>query len=713
MRRFLLAVWLLATPAGAEVARVTGGEHADFTRLVVQAPGLGDWRFGRTDGGYELQAATAITGFDLSRAFDRIPRSRVSGLWRDPANGRLHLALACDCHAIAFEYRPGMVVIDVKPGLAPAGSGFETTLDPQRSPRAPATPRIAVYDWLDLWRDESRLPDRTAAETLDPATAGVLREALLRELSRGVAEGIVRPADAAPEAPAGEGEAVAGLRITLGDLPGMIAATPGSPAAPTTAEGAACLPDTALALGDWLAPGPPAASLGLIRQGLLAEFDAPIADNILHSARVQIALGFGAEARQTLDLLPGTPAGTGLLRSLSYLVDLESPPENAFAGMESCDTAAALWAGLGLALRAAPADGPVDDASISRAFAALPPHLRPHLGPLLVDFALARGQTEAARRLRDAILRAPVETPAETALVEARYQLGTGKAEAAETAAGAAMEAGGTTVPDAAILRAEAAFRGNRRVPETLPADLAAYMAEARGTPREAALRRALVLALAMSGNAEAAFSAARESPADLPDLWDILAPGADPSVLLLHAVAGSPPPGLGEEAARAVARGLLDLGFPDHALRWLGPMTEAADPEMRLLVAEARLALRDARGAVLGLSGLELREADLIRARAYLQLGDAAAAAEAFARAGDEAGRQAALRAAGLWAEMALTPADPWQAAITLARDPPPAGPRTPGAPMLAYGTAQADQAAGAVAAAAVLLDSLSSLPP
>ncbi|MGA0539498.1 hypothetical protein [Neotabrizicola sp. VNH66] len=712
MHRLLIALCLLASPAWAEVARVTGGEHADFTRLVIQSPGLGNWRFGRVTEGYELQAAAAVTGYDLSRAFDRIPRSRVSGLWRVPASGRLHLALACDCHAIAFEFRPGMVVVDVRPGPAPAGSGFEMPLDPQTSPRAPAAPRMAEYDWLAARLEETGAPDQ-GPPTLDPATAGALRDALLRELSEGVAEGIVRPAERPPEAPAAEDRPVAGLRITLGDLPGMIAATPGTPPAPVTAEGATCLPDTALNLGSWLAPGPPAASLGLVRHDLLAEFDAPVTANILRSAKAQIALGFGAEARQTLALMEAAIPEVAVLRTFSYLVDLDPPPENAFARMESCDSAAALWAGLALALSGAPAPERINDKAITRAFAALPPHLRTHLGPVLVDFALSRGKTEAARRLRDAILRAPVDAPAETALTEARYQLGTGEAEEAARTARKAMEAGGTTAAEAAVTLAEAAFRGNRKVPATLPADLAAYLGEARGTAREAPLRRALVLALAMTGDAEGAFTAAKDSPADLPDLWQILAATADPGVLMRHAIPEDFPGVTAADTALIVARRLLDLGFPDQALRWIAPLTDAPDPAPQLLTAEARLALRDARGTVLALSGATDPAADLLRARAYLQLGDAAAAAAAFGRAGDEAGRQDALRIAGLWDGLDLPPGDPWQAAVKLARDGTPAAPRAPDAPMLAHATAQADQAAQAVSAVTILLDSLPPLSP
>lgn len=113
---FLVLAPLAGAPALAEVAVVRGGEHPDFTRIVVEATQTGDWRLGRTDDGYALQLDDAVTGFDLTQAFSRIPRDKVSALWRDPKSGQLRFSLSCPCYAAAFEFRPGIVVIDIKPG---------------------------------------------------------------------------------------------------------------------------------------------------------------------------------------------------------------------------------------------------------------------------------------------------------------------------------------------------------------------------------------------------------------------------------------------------------------------------------------------------------------------------------------------------------------------------------------------------------------------
>ncbi len=58
----LAALFLPAALAQAEVALVRGGEHPDFTRIVIEADGPSDWRFGRTIDGYELDLAGVSPG---------------------------------------------------------------------------------------------------------------------------------------------------------------------------------------------------------------------------------------------------------------------------------------------------------------------------------------------------------------------------------------------------------------------------------------------------------------------------------------------------------------------------------------------------------------------------------------------------------------------------------------------------------------------------
>ncbi|VDC20314.1 hypothetical protein [Pseudogemmobacter humi] len=712
MRALALIIWvLLAGGAAAETARVRGGEHRGFTRIVIEAGALSDWRFGRTPDGYEFQADEAVTGFDLSQAFDKIPRSRVSALWRDPDSGRLRLKMPCTCHAIAFEVRPGAVAIDVTPGPAPEGSSFELALDEPPAPTKAVTPQPA-YDWLAIRREKPEVPALPVIVAPE-ATTDPLLDALVRQISRGVAEGIIgidglHPMpDPALSSLAEKG----GVRISNGEMPGMSVATPAVPSPNLTAGGKPCLADPALDLAAWLTDAPITGQIADSRKALLAEFDRPDQDQVLNAVRLHLAAGLGAEARQLLDLLEEEQP---ILRSLSYLADLDPPAQNAFAGMESCDTAAALWAVVAQ-VAAGPADPAIahlfNNAAVSRSFSALPSGLRRHLGPPLVGFYLSLGDETTARRLRDAILRAPGEAGQEVTLMDAGLQLATGDPARAAALAQEVLEDPGGRAAEAAVLTAETAFAGARVVSPALADQLAALAGEFRGTGQEAAILRAEILAAAMSGDFARAFSLLSASPQTAPDLWLLAAGDAPDDLFLTEALnAAVELPQVRPDTAFAIAERLHRAGFAAEALAWLGPVSAGDDPERRLLAAEAALILRDARGVLWLLAGMTDPAARDLMARAALQLGDAAGAAEILAGVGDEAAVQRAEIRAGRWSDLAVAEVPAWSeaAALTL-----PSAASAPDEGPLAEGTRLVSEAGAARAAIGSLLAAVESPAP
>lgn len=711
MRFFALIVWLLlAGTAAAETARVRGGEHRDFTRIVIEAAALSHWRFGRTADGYEFQPGEAVTGFDLTQAFDKIPRTRVSGLWRDPESGRLRLKMPCVCHAIAFEVRPGAVAIDVRHGPPPEGSSFELALDAPSAPTDGVMPRPA-YDWLAIRREKPEALVLPVIATTE-ARADPLLDALLRQISRGVAEGIIgidglHPMpDPALSSLAEKG----GMRISNGEMPGMSVATPSAPGPNLTAGGKPCLPDPALDLAAWLSDAPIAGQIAGSRQALLAEFDRPDRDQVLNAVRIHLAAGLGAEARQILDLLAEDQP---VLRSLSHLTDLESPAQNAFAGMESCDTAAALWAVIAQAA-AGPADASkthlFNNAAVSRGFSALPSGLRRHLGPALVGFYLSFGDETTARRLRDAILRAPGEAGPEVTLMDAGLQLATGDPARAGALAQEVLQDPGARAAEAAVLTAETAFAGARAVPPALADQLAALAGEFRGTGQEAAILRAEILAAAMSGDFARAFSRLSASPQTAPDLWLLAAEAPDDLFLTEALNTATDLPQVGRDTAFAIAARLQRAGFAAEALVWLGPVSAGDDPERRLLAAEAALNLRDARSVLWLLAGMTDPAARDLMARAALQLGDAAGAAAILAGAGDESAVQRAEIRAGRWGDLAAAGVPAWSEAAALAL--PSAAPAPEEGP-LAEGARLVNEAGAARAAIGALLAAVESPAP
>ncbi|WP_143040519.1 hypothetical protein [Rhodobacter sp. 24-YEA-8] len=406
----------------------------------------------------------------------------------------------------------------------------------------------------------------------------------------------------------------------------------------------------------WLPDQAPLAALSNLRTNLLTEFDRPVVENVLEAARVNIALGFGAEARQILTLLPVEEAAQqAALYDLSYLVDLEPGPRRAFSGMESCDSYAALWAILALATEGSERSATAPNtAAVTRSFSALSQDLRRHLAPALVSYFMAGGDETTARRLRDAVLRMPGPTGQQVRLMDAGIELATGNADAAADIAEEVLSDPGVSAAEAAILRAESAFRGDRLLPPDLAAQLAALTAELRGTDSYSRIRRAEVLTLAMTGNFRAAFDLLPEAPDTDGDLWDLASVAAPDEILLTEALKVSVPPRGKREVNRQVAQRLLRFGFAQEALHWLGPAGSLEAEADRVLAAEAALAIRDARLTVRILAGLGGAEADALRARAAIQLGNANAAAAIFLASGD---KRRALRAefwAGDWSYIA-----------------------------------------------------------
>ncbi|SPH23434.1 hypothetical protein DEA8626_02497 [Defluviimonas aquaemixtae] len=132
MRQLVPAVALIAAldlmlysrPALGETVRIRSGEHAGFSRIVLDLTKPTEWRLGRTEEGYELRLDGPDIVFDTERVFHMIPRDRIADL-SAIGDGGLALRLGCACHARAFLTERGALVIDVADGEATSDSPFE------------------------------------------------------------------------------------------------------------------------------------------------------------------------------------------------------------------------------------------------------------------------------------------------------------------------------------------------------------------------------------------------------------------------------------------------------------------------------------------------------------------------------------------------------------------------------------------------------------
>jgi hypothetical protein len=658
MLRLILAIWIgLTASAAAQVVTVRSGQHESFVRLVVTFAQPGGWDFGRTDDGYAFRVRGSGLRYDLSTVFDRISRDRLAALWVDPESGALRLGLGCACHAIATPFRPGIVVIDISDGPAPAGSPFETAFDNAGRPVPAVMPRVATRPrsrpeglagpapspppppvilpspWTVQPQDRTtRAPGMPGFNPTERSTA--LRDALLRELSQGIAAGAVTPVRVLPEppeapitqvdvtdpAPGQSGQ----IAIRPGGIPAQISATP---------SGRECIPDDALDLAAWGAEGTVADQLAQARGGLLAEFDRPDPDGLLRLVQLHLHLGFGAEARSILRMWSPPGPQKDMLDSLAILVD-GGTGAPAFDGMLSCPTAAALWAALAQDRFAAGIAK--DRPAILRAFSALPVGLRRHLGPGLSDRFLDAGDADAARLVLQAVSRAPGPHGDTVAMIDARLDLAEGRPSEAEPKLRAIVADDGL-----AAARALASLVDGKVASGEVPAAadmvaLQAFLRERQGLPEEAGLRAALLRGMAVSGSAEAAFGML--APGDdvlAAELWSLLAARGSAGEVAALAVASpvATVAALPEATRLSMARRLLSIGFPDSAETWAaGP----GGPEADLVRAEVALALRDGRAALRHLAGQATPAAERTRAAAQELLGDLDAAAATWIAAGD-----------------------------------------------------------------------------
>jgi hypothetical protein len=674
-----LLLWVAIAPAAsAETARVLSGEHGDFTRLVVELPAGGDWTLGRTPQGYAFAATADVQpGYDLSMVWQRIPRTRLQDLSVDPQTGSLGLELGCDCHIFPFEYQPGIVVLDIKPGPAPAGSAFEAAVVP--APAAEGTEAGAEgagsYDWLAARRSGKAGPAMALALPLPtgPVSLEPLRDALLEDLARGAADGIVDmhlpgARRAKPGSPTlADQAALPWSNIRIGEAPGLVVTDPSA-----LVQGSEPMPGCAdpalLDVPTWNDSLPPPELLAATRAGLYGEFDAPDPDAIRRSIRGLLYLGFGAEAGRQADLLPPQTEDAGLpfYRSMALLVDGESDPQTPFAGMLDCDGPAALWAAL--AHDRLPTGRGVNRDAILQAFVALPAHLRRHLGAALAEKFLARDDDDAARMIRDAMARAPGTSAAAVALLDAKADLQDGNAEAARAQAEAAVALGGDQV-GGLIAVVEAHFATLEPMPTETTEEVLALQGEVENTEAGPAFARAVVLALALSGQTKAAFEQAAATGDVLADLWRVALSRATDDMFLVQAVlpTEAAPPQVAPDVRLGIAERLLALGFPDAAQHWIGPLGPADAPDQRLVAATAVFRSGDARSAVRLLDGLSAPEAAALRAQALLQLGDLASAEAALTGAGkaDEAARLDLWQ--GNWAQLDPAWPNPWLQAAEL----------------------------------------------
>lgn len=669
----VLAFLASATGATAGPVAVSSGEHPGFTRLVFDYGSTVNWQFGRSADGYEMRVDGLQPAYDLRGVFHPIGTTRLAAIWPDPATGDLHIGIACACHAIPFEFRPGVIVVDLREGAPPAGSAFEAMMDgtvaaalsPSPRPRPRARPRAMseTYDWLartitDLPPPQipghpvQAQPDGygiALATKLEP-----LRKQLLTQISAGAAQGIVDmtlpAANPVSELPGDFTSA----QISIGGNRGSLIGEE-QPNGQLGASGNACVAAERLDIAHWGTEDPIAEQWAAAMGDLVGEFDQPSPEALARAVRFNLFLGNGAETRQLLHAFGTTLGENDLWQSMSYVLDDDTGDRTPLIGQTACEGPVALWSALA-------EDGPLprtaNAAAIRLAFSELPVHLRNLLGPRVAQKFLDAGDAESARAIRDATVRVdPKNEGAEIALVGAEIADKAGDPQAAEDKLRQISDQGGNgALPALAGLVELRARRGLAVRPADISA-LEASLGEWGGANPD--LSTAILLGKAASGDPSGAFDMLPEHPELEPEVWGLLADlGTDRQILELAVLPLGAKPKARERSGTKLAERLLQLGLSQPAAQWLDT-TDASEPVLR---ARVKLALSRPAEALALLADQTAPDAVSLRVAALDQLGDAHGVADILKGTGDIAAAQLAMNRAGVWPELATTAESPLQ---------------------------------------------------
>ena len=691
MIRLLMLLMVLASTAQAQTVGVKSGEHGPFTRLVFTFPSKVDWLLGRTTDGYGLRLSQGPMAYDLSSVYDLITKDRLKSIWVDPVSGDVMLGLNCECHAIPFELGSRILVIDLKDGPAPQNSSFELSLgDGLRSPPLQSDPRPrpktksetnARYDWLSPnLRNDRAMPHNSTPGAEKPLALepdlqlGAFRSLLVQEIGRGATQRVVEMVPPSGQAPSAANEPTTPnsaapeltddpapvptkqVNAALESLPRVEIFTDPENRPNLTVNGATCPTAANLDIGNWANPEDGADKLASTRSGLLSEFDLPDPEKILQAVNLHLYFGFGAEARMLLTQFMPSGKRDPYRIALSHITDGEPPPQNPFLDMQSCDSAAALWA-----LLAAPQDqlpSFVNGPAVGRTFMTLPSHLRAYLGPEVVKRLLKSGDRANAEIIKRAFERSIAPEDPKSELLEADQALLTGNPQGAEAAL--PHNTTGETALAALFTLIEARFQQRRAVDAKDILALESYAFEHGNGPLRPRIDRALAHATALAGDFPAAFAYASGTPMLEHDVWSLLADlGTDSSVLEFAVGVGAPlRDTLALSVRRKMAERLMQAGLPNAAQDWA--QSPDIDPQ---LAARVALANGDARTALRIQSSQDQENTAELMASSYAFLRDFEAASAFLRASGNTQDAHRMQRWTGDWASETETEGGPWKA--------------------------------------------------
>ena len=639
-----LAAILLFLPliATAQPVAIRSGEHETFSRLVLSIGVGSEWTLEATDNGYNVQITGGAGGFDTTDVFERIPRNRIINAAQASAEV-LSLNVECNCHADAFLWRPGQLVVDVidgpDPNLPPLAAA------PDVPAPIPSETASALPDFLNIDRQmPDAAPPFAPLENNEPipesTDLAATEAALLEGLARAASQGILTPnaasapepqpadeiemVDAAPESSSLAGPPADLNRPGIGISTSMDQGLASLGAALASSIDQQCLPDDLFQIGTWGDARAFHEQAAELAEALAGEFGEEPREAQETLARLYLRFGFGAEARAVLKADQASSQSRQVLTELAGIIDDYDGDYSLIAAQAGCATSAAVWAFL-VDPRALEV---TERNQITQKFYGLPQPLRGQIAPRLARHFVEIGDPDAAQSL----LRAADSTDAaETHDVQAARALVSEEfddLDGAITVLSQQAQDNVRTTPQSLIRLITLELEEGR-----MPSEADLLLAEAmRHEHRDQPIAQDLADIEARGRIANGQFQSALDLVTDRNDssaldivnhAFAVLADKGESGEFLGFAYSDIPF-GLTPATENAVSRRLIDLGFPERAAVLLsGPAQHEAAAERRYLRAEAALGTSNFASALDEISGMTDSRAAALRVRAYAGLGE------------------------------------------------------------------------------------------
>jgi hypothetical protein len=555
--------------AWADAVRITSGEHATFSRIVIYFLEPVIWRFGRSENGYVFEYDRPFTTFQAEEVFRFIPRRRLLDLEIDSVQNQIQLIMKCECNADAFELRDGQIVLDFKDGAPDEYSRFEAPLGAPKTSVQPAdqvTLNVAAPEvsrpFIRIPVTEAPVPDLGNALTIGQVE--ILQSALLENLSRAMSQGMVetqRPN--MNEDPIEQGDLKSDfadvsranndttLRQTVQDpMSGVSFQTQIDLDAARRSEqtqefNAQCPSPALLDVSNWGEPDRMLEGLAQRRHDLVSPALLFSQDSSLTLARYYVWLGFGAEARAVLVLsTPDDQTMTDAEEAVHIMSGvIDALPISGGSAWRECHGAAQMWA----FLADAGAESPLPPAkmNIIRVFEGLPNHLKHHLGPMLFDRFIAVEDKDAAESIRRSMSRSIEHRSSQVELLEAKALLDSGDIDTALQLFSGLAKGSDAIAIQALIMLAEASLPNGTILPDWALEGLRAQASVYKGTPDGVPIRDLLLAHLVAEGRIaevlsylkQAPFETTLEDQARLLSLLEAALPKADDTIFAELAV--------------------------------------------------------------------------------------------------------------------------------------------------------------------------------